>query len=238
MPNDYFQFKQFRIQQDACAMKVSTDACIQGAWTEVDDTVTRILDIGAGTGLLSLMLAQRSRSDVMIDAIELDEPTAAQAAENASSSPWSERITVMQGDITVLPLQAQYDMVICNPPFFNNSLQGDDTQRNMARHTNTLGYAELLHSLQCALTSEGYASILLPVAEHAIWKQLLDEEGWHISQELWVKPNKVKPVNRVVSICSRQQGSGLVKEELCIYNGDRTYTGEFAALLADYYLAL
>jgi Predicted O-methyltransferase len=237
MPNDYFQFKQFRIQQHACAMKVSTDACIQGAWTPIAGHVKRILDIGTGTGLLSLMLAQRSTSDVMIDAVELDEAAAAQAAVNAGSSHWSSRITVAQGDVTTLPLQQQYDMIICNPPFFNNSLQGEDAQRNMARHTNTLGYAELLQSLDRALKAEGYASILLPVAEYEVWKQLLTAKGWYITKELWVQPNEAKPANRVVSVCSRQQRE-VVKEQLCIYNADRTYTSEFAALLADYYLAL
>jgi tRNA1Val (adenine37-N6)-methyltransferase len=237
MPNDYFQFKQFRIQQDACAMKVSTDACIQGAWTPIAGHVKRIMDIGAGTGLLSLMLAQRSTSDVLIDAVELDEAAAQQAKENIAVSQWSERITVVHGDVTVLALPQQYDMVICNPPFFNNSLQGEDAQRNMARHTNTLGYAELLEVLDAALDSEGYASILLPVAEYEVWKRLLSVKGWCITNELWVQPTGAKPANRVVSVCSRMQRE-LVTEELCIYNADRTYTGEFTTLLGNYYLAL
>jgi tRNA1Val (adenine37-N6)-methyltransferase len=237
MPNDYFRFKQFAIQQDACAMKVSTDACIQGAWTAVADNVKRIMDIGAGTGLLSLMLAQRSGSDVRIDAVELDEAAARQAAENIAASPWSERITVAQGDVVTLPLLQQYDMVICNPPFFNNSLRGVDAQRNMARHTHTLGYVALLQSLERALQPNGYASILLPVAEHAVWQQLLGRAGWYITKELWVRPNDAKPANRVVSICSRSRAE-TVNEELCIYNADRTYTSGFAALLTGYYLAL
>src|SRR6476661_11279441 len=98
MSNQYFQFKQFMVQQDRCAMKVSTDACIQGAWTPIADDVQHVLDIGAGTGLLSLMLAQRN-GQLHIDAIELDEQAASQAQENVAASPWKHKINVWQGDV-------------------------------------------------------------------------------------------------------------------------------------------
>eukprot|EP01136_Pigoraptor_vietnamica_P012822 Opistho-1_new@53158 len=117
MSNHYFQFKQFTIHQDKCAMKVSTDACIQGAWTPIANDVVHVLDIGTGTGLLSLMLAQRN-SNIHIDAIELDADAARQAQENISASPWADRVDVMQGDVTAYQFAKQYDMVICNPPFF------------------------------------------------------------------------------------------------------------------------
>src|SRR5688500_11779251 len=129
MANQYFQFKQFSIQQDRCAMKVSTDACIQGAWTPIADNVKDVLDIGAGTGLLSLMLAQRNY-DIRIDAVELDVEAAQQAKENVASSPWKDRVEVIQADVTQHSFTKLYDMVICNPPFFNNSLLGDTDTRN------------------------------------------------------------------------------------------------------------
>lgn len=176
MSNHYFQFKQFTIHQDKCAMKVSTDACIQGAWTPIANDVVDVLDIGTGTGLLSLMLAQRN-SSIHIDAIELDADAAIQAKENASASPWADRVQMMQGDVTTHQFTKQYDMVICNPPFFNNSLLGDDAQRNSVRHTISLSYDALLAVLQNVLKPTGYAAVLLPAAEHEIWQNLLLKNG-------------------------------------------------------------
>src|SRR5205085_2984467 len=122
--NSYFQFKQFRVQQEATAMKVSTDACIQGAWTPIEPFVKNVLDIGTGTGLLSLMVAQRN-NHILIDAIELDENAAQQATENIHASPWGDRINIVNGDIRNYTFNRQYDLIICNPPFFQNSLLGD-----------------------------------------------------------------------------------------------------------------
>ncbi|MGN6568280.1 MAG: tRNA1(Val) (adenine(37)-N6)-methyltransferase, partial [Flavipsychrobacter sp.] len=143
MSNQYFQFKQFRIEQDKCAMKVSTDACIQGAWTPIHDHVRHVLDIGTGTGLLSLMLAQRDPR-MHIDAVELDEQAATQAKENIVSSPFSERIDIIHGDAKEYQANQQYDLIICNPPFFQNSLLGDNSKRNTARHTLSFSYEDLL----------------------------------------------------------------------------------------------
>jgi tRNA1Val (adenine37-N6)-methyltransferase len=237
MANQYFQFKQFTIQQDRCAMKVSTDACIQGAWTPIANNVKDILDIGTGTGLLSLMLAQRV-SEINIDAIELDIDAAKQAKENVAAAPWNNRIQVWQGDVTTHPFTKQYDTVICNPPFFNNSLLGDTDSRNIARHTLSLSYTDLLTVLNKVLKPEGYASILLPVAEHAEWEMLLVKNNWHIYHRLIIQPKESSVPNRVMSLCSRNKAEETIEENLVIYAGQNEYTPEATELLKPFYLKL
>ncbi len=218
-------------------MKVSTDACIQGVWTPIADDVVDVLDIGTGTGLLSLMLAQRN-SSIHIDAIELDAEAAIQAKENASASPWADRVQMMQGDVTTHQFTKQYDMVICNPPFFNNSLLGDDVQRNSVRHTISLSYDALLAVLQNVLKPTGYAAILLPTAEHDIWAQLLNKNGWGISQLLQVHPKETGGYNRVVSLCSKHPSTATEVTQLPIYKQGGGYTDAFTQLLQPFYLKL
>lgn len=237
MSNQYFQFKQFSINQDRCAMKVSTDACIQGAWTPIADNVTQVLDIGTGTGLLSLMLAQRN-NDIQIDAIELDADAAAQASENINASPWADMINIIHGDVTQHAFIKQYDMVICNPPFFNNSLLGDDAPRNNVRHTISLSYEALLASLQAVLKPTGYAAILLPAAEHDVLQHLLLKNGWGITKLLQVHPKETGGYNRVVSLCSKVAPIETTVEKLQIYKQGGGYTEVFTQLLQPFYLKL
>lgn len=237
MSNHYFQFKQFTIHQDKCAMKVSTDACIQCAWTPIANDVVHVLDIGTGTGLLSLMLAQRN-SNIHIDAIELDADAAMQAQENISTSPWADRVDVMQDDVTAYQFTKQYDMVICNPPFFNNSLLGDDVQRNSVRHTISLSYNSLLTVLQNVLKPTGYAAILLPTAEHEVWQQLLKKSGWGITKLLEVHPKESSGYNRIISLCSKQPMAETEIEKLQIYKQGGGYTEAFTQLLQPFYLKL
>lgn len=236
MSNSYFQFKQFTIRQERCAMKVSTDACIQGAWVPVADNVKTVLDIGTGTGLLSLMLAQRY-SHIQIDAIEIDANAAAQAQENIAASPWADRITVIQADATNHTFGKQYDMVICNPPFFNNSLLGDNVQRNQVRHTLILTYNALFNIIQKVLKPHGYAAILLPAAEHEEWRALLENKRWGITKELQVFPKQDVNYNRVVSICTANAQTTHT-EHLQIYATGGGYTDAFTALLQPFYLKL
>lgn len=235
MSNTYFRFKQFTIHQDRCAMKVSTDACIAGAWTNVPAGAGRILDIGAGTGLLSLMLAQKHR-DIVIDAIELDEHAVVQATENVAASPWAERLNVIHADASGFKPEESYDFIISNPPFFNNSLLGHRSDRNMARHTHSLSYGVLFDILNNNLSDRGKASILLPTAEHELWENLLMQNGWSIVHKLYVHPAKEKAPNRVVSICSNKTGPACNEEHLYIREADGSYTQEFIDLMRPYYM--
>lgn len=236
MSNQYFQFKQFRIEQDKCAMKVSTDACIQGAWTPIYDHVRYVLDIGTGTGLLSLMLAQRN-AQVAIDAVELDEQAAAQAKENAVASPFDERINVIHGDAKEYKAERQYDLIICNPPFFQNSLLGDNDKRNRARHTLSFSYADLLHICEANLSEIGYASVLMPYSEYAYWKKLVQSKGWFLAETLLIQPRKEIKTNRAVSVISRNNLNAEI-HTLTIYEQAGVYTETFKQLLGPFYLFL
>lgn len=236
MSNSYFQFKQFRINQDKCGMKVSTDSCIQGAWAPVADNVKHVLDIGAGTGLLSLMLAQRN-ANIEIEAIELDEAAATQARENVAASPWADRISVLQGDVRNYNFGKKYDLIICNPPFFQNSLKGDDAGRNHARHNLALSFEDILTVMKQYLQYGGYGCILLPVAEHLLWEKLLQENGWTISLQLNISPLKARKPNRVISVCSVSDVL-IVQNHLHIYDDKNVYSEEFEALLKTFYLSL
>ena len=237
MSNSYFQFRQFLIEQQRCAMKVTTDACIQGAWTPVLPGVKHVLDIGTGTGLLSLMLAQRSL-DIFIDAIELDTDAVAQAIENVTTSPWSDRIRILQGDAINYPFPHKYDLIICNPPFFNNSLLSSTQQKTMARHTLSLTHEDLFKTISTNLNEDGYASILLPIAEYQQWNTLIKNNGWHETGKLSVSHTPGAQVKRVVSLCSKNVVDVAGEQQLIIKNKDQQYTAEFTTLLSPFYLQL
>ena len=216
-------------------MKVSTDACIQGAWTPINHDVQHVLDVGCGTGLLSLMLAQRNHA-IEIDAIELDPNAALDAADNIDRSPWKERINVAAGDVKDYKTDKQYDLIVCNPPFFQNNLLSGKEDRRMARHTISLSYSDLFAVIQRHLSSAGYSSVMLPSAEHEIWENLVLKNNWSIIRKLLVRPRVGLGVIRVVSLCVPAEGE-IITEHLTIYDGN-VYTSEFIHLLSPYYLKL
>lgn len=234
MSNSYFQFKQFRIEQSQCGMKVSTDACIQGAWTPLNNTIINILDVGTGTGLLSLMLAQRCEQ-VLIDAIELDKNAAIQAKENFETSPWSQRLNIIQGDAKIYPFQKKYDLIICNPPFFKNDLLGADHQKNNAKHALRFSLENLMDILSHNLSEDGIVSVLLPLREHAHWEKLLQRKGYGISQQLNIIPSVSKSVNRVISICTGKISEKTI-DHFNIRDSEQEYSGKFISLLKEFYL--
>jgi tRNA1Val (adenine37-N6)-methyltransferase len=237
MSNHYFQFKQFTIQQEHVAMKVSTDACILGAWTPIDEKVNSVLDIGTGTGLLSLMLAQRN-PNISIDAIEIDTQASTQAKENITNAPWLDRVSIIHADARDYNFKRQYELIICNPPFFINSLLGPVENRNDARHTLSFNYTDLLNLMNKVLASGGYASVLLPLVEHNIWEELLKKNNWQISHKVYIKPRAATAANRVICLCSNSSDKQLTEEELVIYEQDKSYTETFSKLMSPFYLKL
>ena len=163
MPNPYFAFKQFTIRHDRCAMKVGTDGVLLGAWTDIRHA-HRILDIGTGTGLIALMLAQRC-PEASITAIDIDSEAVNQALENIQNSPWKERVEAYLQDIRTYQPQTLFDTIVSNPPYFINSLKCPDNQRNTARHTDTLDMHALLYQASQLLTPDGHFSIVLPAEQ-------------------------------------------------------------------------
>lgn len=158
-----FRFKQFTIHQERCAMKVGTDGVLLGAWAEGGKA---ILDIGTGTGLIACMMAQRF-PDATVQAIEIDEAACQQARENVTASPFSDRIfitnTLLQEFVSELPQhQQQYDCIVCNPPYFVNSMKAPDSQRSIARHTDTLPFSSLAKGVKALLQEDGIFSLIIP----------------------------------------------------------------------------
>lgn len=223
-------------------MKVSTDACIQGALAAthcVTANCRRALDIGAGTGLLSLMIAQQNPR-LHIDALELDEAAWQQALDNCKQSPWPERIDLWHTALQdfVPPAGKCYDFIICNPPFFHNHLQAPQQQRNQARHSITLNKETLAQSLYPLLEKEGKGCILYPASEWEAWHRTAGHYGLYAHRTLRVIPGPGKACNRVIGWYGKQPAPDPVTEELQIYAAPGRYSTACHDLLQPFYLNL
>lgn len=161
MANDFFQFKQFTIHQQHCAMKVGTDGTLLGSWASAPAGACRILDVGTGTGLIALMMAQRF-PEARVTGIDIDTDAVGQASENALESPFKERIMIREGDVTRMEDADGFDAIVCNPPFFDRSLTCPDQQRTEARHTVSLTYRQLMESAFRLLKDDGRLSAIIP----------------------------------------------------------------------------
>lgn len=224
-------------------MKVSTDACIQGAWAAsqaVSLSPENVLDIGCGTGLLSLMLAQVLPDSCRIKGIELDAAAAGQAKENVAASPWTAQI-----DIETCSLQhfealdnASYDFIICNPPFFHKHLPASGRERQWARHSDQLDKPTLACSLSKLLHKAGKACILYPAHEWPAWIQAANAFGLFPEQCLLIRPFVHKDINRICGLFTFSAIAAPVSETLTIYENDKSYRERSKELLRPYYLNL
>jgi tRNA1Val (adenine37-N6)-methyltransferase len=234
MPNSYFSFKKFTVQQDKSAMKVCTDSCILGAWSVNHiNGAKKILDIGAGTGLLSLMLAQKS--DSLIDSIELDAESAVQAQENITASPWSRRIRLIEGNVLDHQLPADYDFIISNPPFFESDLRSPVGKKNKAKHNETLSLEELIIVIRNHLKLTGSFSILLPYHRNEYFENLATANGFSLWEKRIVRQTPAHQPFRSICLFSFQKPEATVSKELTIKDEKGKYTGEFVELMSDYY---
>jgi len=242
MPNHYFQFKEFRVEQEHCAMKVCTDACIQGAYAAermhgvFAGRNMRILDIGTGTGLLSLMLAQKLPA-AHIDAIELDAAAYRQACGNFAASPWKDRLHLFNGDARTLVLPEKYHFIISNPPFFNNDLKGADHLRNQARHTLHLDDESLIRIVRQSLHKDGKFCIMLPFARYSHFCKVAESHSFYPEESLHIRQTPQHDLFRTIGIFSATWKQAN-ERELCIKNAGNEYSDEFVSLLKDYYLCL
>lgn len=238
MPNHYFEFKQFRVDQDQCAMKVCTDACLFGAWAgstinDFDIAPKSIMDIGAGTGLLSLMIAQTCTAQ--IDAVEIETGAAIQAAANCKASPWKDRINLIH-----LALQAVkkneplYDFIICNPPFYEQDLKSPDSNKNLALHSQALTLKELLVSVNKLLCEKGKFALLLPFERKTIFLSMAENEGFYLQKCTDVQQTEKHPHFRTMLLLSRKNSA--VKTDSMAIKINNEYSSEFRALLTPYYL--
>ncbi len=233
-----FHFKQFSIEQDSCAMKVSLDACLLGALCQVTKA-KRILDIGTGTGLLALMAAQRC--DAHIDAIELDIDAAQQAQQNVANSPFLSQVKVLQHDIKQYQTNNLYDVIMCNPPFFSDHLKGPDALRNQARHNDGLSFSDLCLCIKKLLHTDGQAWILLPCTETKGFMRCAEQCGLQLDQQWLVSSRPQKAPHRsIFSLSHATKGTDQPPANtLHVHNENGPeYTSAFKSLLCDYYLKL
>jgi tRNA1Val (adenine37-N6)-methyltransferase len=234
MPNNYFKFKQFTIQQEKSAMKVGTDGVLLGAWVNIENT-SQILDIGTGTGLIALMLAQRSMAT--IDAIDMDNDAAKQAFENFQNSLWKDRLRVVHTsfqDFSWLPLK--YDLLVTNPPYFTRSLKAPDKKRSMARHDNSLNRIELLEGSKRLLNPQGRLGMILPVAEYDLFEPQLTDWGYFVYRKTFIIPNPGKKPVRILVELSFQKKTPEISEMIIEKLHRHDYSDEYINLTKDYYL--
>ena len=217
-------------------MKVCTDACLFGALV-ADNLMpsANCLDIGTGTGLLTLMLAQKD-PQLKIDAVELDEAAAKQAGENFESSPWNKRLTVHHTDILAFKPTKKYDYIISNPPFFEGDLLSDDVAKNKAKHHTGLSLEQLLNSIERLLSPTGVFAILLPYHRVSFFEALAEGHNFYCQKKILVKQTVDHPYFRGILFFSREKSQAECTE-LSIKDSDGKYTETFIRLLKDYYLA-
>ena len=202
--NSCFKFKQFTIQQANAAMKVGTDGILLGAWVDVSNC-TRILDVGTGTGLIALMMAQRSKAQV--SAIEIEKNAASEAMRNVVESPWSEKLTVEHISFQnyARKCSQSYDLIVSNPPFFNQSLKAGNNERTLARHTDALPFDELVEDSFKLLSKTGRFALVLPVKEAELLKHFALDMGMFLIRETIVKPKPGRDANRILLEYGKKQ---------------------------------
>ena len=235
MGNNYFQFKKFRINQSDCAMKVTTDASLFGAWVaHYSSQCKKALDIGGGTGLLSLILAQKNETE--IDIIEIEETCFGQMKENIEQTEWKNRINCIAKDIRDYNPSFQYSLIISNPPFHEGQLKSDDASINLARHGNDLTLEVLFKKVNELLTEEGDFYLLGPSYRDQETISIASKNGFHLKNKVAVKQSVFHDPFRIMYAFSRKNHSeGLIKE-IIIKDSKDQYTEDFIMYLKDYYL--
>jgi tRNA1Val (adenine37-N6)-methyltransferase len=237
MGNDYFRFKEFTIHQTRCAMRVTTDACILGAWVAREiPTAGRVLDIGSGTGLLMLMMAQQMPAS--FTGVELDDAAHLESRLNIDHSHWAERITVMKEDIRLFTSDVSYDLIVSNPPFYQDDLRRSGTAENLAMHGSELTLPDLAAAVDRLLTGVGQAVFLLPPHRMEVLSNLMREVGLYEKNTLSVRHSRNHAMLRKITVFSRKHFEEPGMEILDIRESDGAYTDDFRALMRPYYLFL
>jgi tRNA1Val (adenine37-N6)-methyltransferase len=230
-----FQFKQFKIHQDKTAMKVGTDGVLLGAWADCEEA-THILDIGTGTGLISLMLAQKNKS-AQITAIEIDKDAARQAMQNVNESPWQDRVTVIQTNLLDFETSKKFDLVVSNPPFFNNTFKAEDNARNQARQIVSLSFDKLLKKSASLLSQKGKAFFILPFSEKDHFLSLANKDHLFLNKILYVKGNIKTKIKRILVALSFLE-TPIEEETISIEISRHNYTQEYIELVQDFYIKM
>jgi len=225
-------------------MKVTTDACLFGAWVAQEDSsekiiVKKVLDIGTGTGLLSLMYSQKN-SMSKIDALDVDEEACNQARENVGTSPFAERINIIHDNVKRFSFFQKYDCIISNPPFYDKEIKSNNERKNIARHHSGLLFQELLDTIKANLSSSGTFYLLLPFKRNEEIKKILLKQGMFVSKIVFVKQSTFHNYFRIMiagKLNNERRDETLI-EEISIWDDQQRYKEDFRELLKDYYLYL
>lgn len=235
MGNPYFRFKQFTVWHNQCAMRVNTDGVLLGAWAG-SETPATILDIGAGSGLIALMMAQRF-PNASIHAVEIDPAAYNQARSNVNLSPWKSRIEVFNTDFSEFykNCENKYNLIVSNPPYFSNSLKNEKRERTIARHNDSLPSEELIRGAAKLLSRDGCFSLVLPASGNDFESEAYIN-GLYCSRKLMVSSLPHKPFLRQLLEFRSTEACNCECSSLTIYNQPNEYSGKYIELTRDFYL--
>ncbi|WP_138432871.1 tRNA1(Val) (adenine(37)-N6)-methyltransferase [Winogradskyella algicola] len=233
-----FKFKQFTVKQDRCAMKIGTDGVLLGAWTSVKHNPFSVLDIGSGTGILSLMIAQRSHAE-QIEAIEIDDDAYEQCSENFENSPWNDRLFCYHASLLefVEEVEDAFDLIICNPPFYSEDYKTENKSRDLARFNDSMPFKHIIYAVAHLLTEDGLFSIVIPRKEEKDFIALANTIGLFPVRILHVKGNPDADVKRSLIEFSYTEKE-TETSELIIENERHNYTKDYINLTKDFYLKM
>jgi len=233
-----FKFKEFTINQDRCAMKIGTDSVLLGAWTSTAHHPFSVLDIGAGTGVLSLMLAQRSNAET-IESLEIDADAYEQCSENFENSPWPDRLFCYHASLLefVEEIEDEYDLIICNPPFYSEDYKTSNEARDLARFNDAMPFEHLIYAVSNLLSDTGIFSVVIPFKEEPKFKELASQAGLFLNRSLHVKGNPDTEIKRSLLEFSFKDRK-VETSDLIIETARHQYTEDYINLTKDFYLKM
>lgn len=234
-----FQFKQFSIEQDRCAMKIGTDGVLLGAWAPIENNPFSVLDIGTGTGIIALMLSQRSNAQ-QIDALEIDDDAYEQAVDNFENSPWSDRLFCFHAglDEFVEEPEDEYDLIVSNPPFYTEDYKTENEQRDLARFADAMPFEDLVEAADLMLSENGVFAVIIPFKEENNFIALAKEYELYPIKITRVKGTPTTEIKRSLLALSRKEKLDFSIDELIIETARHIYTAEYIELTKDFYLKM
>jgi tRNA1Val (adenine37-N6)-methyltransferase len=234
-----FSFKKFIVEQNRCAMKIGTDGVLLGAWTPIENNPFSILDIGTGTGIIALMLAQRSSAE-QIDALEIDEEAYEQATDNFENSPWNDRLFCFHAglDEFVEEPEDEYDLIVSNPPFYSEDYKSINDQRDLARFQDAMPFEDLIEAAALLLSENGIFSVIIPFKEESTFLAMAKEYQLFPLKITRIKGTPTSEIKRSLLAFSRNELKDFPIDELIIETARHIYTPEYIELTKDFYLKM
>ncbi|WP_281322864.1 tRNA1(Val) (adenine(37)-N6)-methyltransferase [Flavobacterium aestivum] len=234
-----FTFKQFSVKQDKTAMKIGTDGVLLGAWAPIENNPFSVLDIGTGTGIIALMLSQRSNAQ-QIDALEIDEDAYEQAVDNFENSPWGDRLFCFHAglDEFVEEPEDEYDLIVSNPPFYTEDYKSENGQRDLARFADAMPFEDLIEAADLLLSENGVFAVIIPFKEEENFIALAKEYELYPIKITRVKGTPTTEIKRSLLAFCRNENATILTNELIIETARHVYTPEYIELTKDFYLKM